>query len=1036
MSQLRLHFLGAPHFEHNNKPAPIRAAKAVAALAYLAVNRAPQSRERLIGLLWAESTDDAARKNLRNTLWTIRKALGDDIFADGEDEHLLLSENVWLDVREFEDAADTSSEHALALYDGALLDGFALPDAPDFEIWHTTERERLAELYLHTLAAQVEEARARGEWQTVIALARRALESDNLQEPMHGVLMEAHARLGERAEALRQYDALHAILQRELGVEPLRETEKLRQQILDGNFAVAAPRVAVRVAKRPPVLGDEPRAPFVGRREERAALDEELQRAESGAARVILLSGEVGIGKSRLWQEWSSSLSPDVTVFETHALEATRHLLFAPLAEFFSRPAIMPRLLAPSSKLPRIWLAELTRVVPELRAELPAPPVAAGRTLPLPPALPLAEDRARIYEAFTQSLFALPATAAPIVFFMDDVHWADDATMDWLDYFVHSVNDDHRGHEHALLVVLAYRPEDAPAHLVHVSASWGRENLARRIELPRLTSEESARLLNALVSDPALKENLRARLQAQSAGNPYFLIELTRAAPAQVPLVLSELIRARLDKLPETARQVLQAAAVLEPDFEFTALRRTSGRDEEETLDALDTLLNASVLVERGGEYMFAHPLVATVVRQSLSGARRAFLHRRAAEALETTHAGRVEPIAARLATHYVEAGEPSKAAHYFESAAERALAVAAPSAAAEFYRQAIDLENTPARQMGLGQALMQQGDVAGVNRALQNALDGSVAHADAHGAAEASLALAQAAFGEGRADQVVQWVEKSQSFLDHDADPELHARAHFLLGASRRTTEETLAEAESNLTEAAHLATENDLPDLVASVRFELGNMLAESGDLDGAIDAFQDSIAVAELSGNKFQIILGHNNAAYHALLLGDLERAHQHVATALQLAESEEIRMPLQYLYSTRGEIALAEDKWDEAEEWFQRGMAEAERNGNVVQAANYRLNVGLAARGRGDLDGAIILIDAAREQARQLTAPHLQAQIDLWLTEVYLQRSERAAANEALRRVEAHLAHSDRMRLKEWASRLREQLNPRKKRERLH
>ncbi len=1034
MSQPRLHFLGAPHFEHNNKPAPISTPKVIALLAFLAETQTAQPRERLLALLWGDSTEDAARKNLRNTLWAIRKALGDGIIV-AEDDRLALDEATWTDTQEFERAVALDPAHAAELYRGPFLDGLSLPDNSDFEIWMTTERERFAQLYVSALTALVEARREAGDWQTVIALTRRALESDNLQEPMHRALMEAHARLGARAEALRQYDALRTTLQRELGVEPLPETEKLRQQILDGNFADAAPRVAVRVAKRLPILGDAPRAPFVGRREERAALDQELQRAESGAARVILLSGEVGIGKSRLWQEWSSSLSPDVTVFETHALEATRQLLFAPLANFFSRPAIMRRLLLPSSKLPRIWLAELTRVVPELRAELTAPPVAAGRTLPLPPALPLAEERARIYEAFTQCLLALPTTAAPIVFFMDDVHWADDATIDWLDYFVHAMNDEYRGRAHALLVVLAYRPDDAPAHLVHVSASWGRANLARRIELPRLTSEESARLLNALVSDPALKENLRARLQAQSAGNPYFLIELARAAPVKVPLVLSELIRARLDKLPETARQVLQAAAVLEPDFEFAALRRTSGRDEEETLDALDTLLNASVLIERSGEYMFAHPLVATVVRNSLSGARRAFLHRRAAEALETTQANRLPQIAARLANQYVEANEPAQAAHYYEMAGERALAVAAPNAAVDFYRRAIELENTPARQMGLGRALLRRGDVAELHAALQNALDGFVAQGNAHGAAQASLALAESFLGAGRADEVVRWVEKSETFLNHDADPELHARAHFLLGASRRTTEETLAEAESNLTEAAHLATENDLPNLAASVRFELGNMLAERGDLDGAIEAFNESIALAELSDNQFQVVLGHNNIAYHALLKPDLNLAHAHIETALQIAAANQLRQPLQYLYSTRGEIALAENKWDEAEQWFQRGMREAERGGNAIQVANYRANLALAARGRGDLDSAVLLLEGARTDAAKLTAPHLQAQIDLWLTEVYLARGERAAALDALTRTEKHLAHSDRMRLKEWASRLREQLNTRKKRGRL-
>ena len=106
--------------------------------------------------------------------------------------------------------------------------------------------------------------------------------------------------------------------------------------------------------------------------------------------------------------------------------------------------------------------------------------------------------------------------------------------------------------------------------------------------------------------------------------------------------------------------------------------------------------------------------------------------------------------------------------------------------------------------------------------------------------------------------------------------------------------------------------------------------------------------------------------------------------------------------------------------------ERGLLEAERVGSAIQAANYRANLALAARGRGDLDNALLLFDQARVEAAKLPAPHLQVQIDLWLTEVYLARSERAAARESLLRTDKQLAHGDRGRLKECAKRLRGEL----------
>jgi len=197
---------------------------------------------------------------------------------------------------------------------------------------------------------------------------------------------------------------------------------------------------------------------------------------------------------------------------------------------------------------------------------------------------------------------------------------------------------------------------------------------------------------------------------------------------------------------------------------------------------------------------------------------------------------------------------------------------------------------------------------------------------------------------------------------------------------------------------------------------------LLAERGDLAGAIAAFEDSIALGEANRDILHIVLGHNNAGYHALLAGDLELARRHVEGGIELAEANALRFPRQYLYSTRGEIALAENQWDAAEQWFERGLLEAQRIGSAIQAANYRANLGLAARGRGDLDNALLLLERARAEAANLPAPHLQAQIDLWLTEVYLARRERAAALEALVRTEQYLAHGDREGLKQWANRL--------------
>lgn len=1019
MTSIRLMLFGSPRFTRDGQPVDLSTAKAIALLAYLALTATPQPRERLLALLWPESSAEAGRKNLRNTLWALRRAFGDALLA-ASDDRIALSDSTWVDVRAFEQHAAAATptrdwtaaqdqslrsdlDAATELYTGPLLDGIAPTDTAEFEFWLAAARERLEQMALRVLAALVELHRTAARWPELAVAARHALDIDNLQEPMHRALMEAYARQGERASALRQYDTFRQILAHELGVEPLPATEALRVAIMAGELQ--PPAAPPRPPRRQPMLGDQPRTPFVGRQRERAVLAAALEAISTtpAQARVVLLAGEMGIGKSRLWHEWAASLPPSLDVLAGRCLAATQALPFMPLIEIFGSPACLQRLLAAEPPIAPIWLAEAARLLPALHTLCPE--------LPTPTVLPPEEERRHIFEALVQCLRVLAAPA--LVFFLDDAHWADTATLDWLGYLLHRMADQ------PLLLALAYRPEDAPPALARLIADWSRAGIVQRLALERLNNAEAMALVRALGGTP----DLATRSQAQGLGNPLFLIELCRGGAADVPPALAELIRARLERLPETARQVLQAAAILEPDFDLITLRRSSGRGEEEVLDALDALLAAGVLVEQGPQFAFAHPLVAAVVRDGLSGARRAFLHRRAAEARIVAHAGQLAPIAGQLAHHYAEAGERERAAHYATVAAEQALRLAAPAEAVAFYRQAISWEPSAARQMGLGRALLWQGDLAGARASFEAALQSSLAQDDRRGAAQACLILADTYLPAGQPAEVLHWAERGLTYLSADANPEDQAFAHFLLGAGRIAMGRALAEAEADLEAAAQLAATHQLPALAARSRFELGNALAQRGDLAAARRAFAESLSLAQAAGDQFQAALSHNNAAYHALLAGDLPAAHADVAAGLALAESYSLRVPLQYLYSTRGEIALAEAQWDEAASWFARGLAEAEGNHNLVQVANYQANLGLLAHGRGDLIQAIALLESARTALDTLTAPHLRIQVDLWLAEVYAAHNERTAAVATFNRAVEQLADSERGLLQQHATRLR-------------
>ena len=190
-------------------------------------------------------------------------------------------------------------------------------EAPDFELWLATERERLAAVYLRLLERIIALHRAAGDWPAVMAQAQRALAADPLREPLHLALIEAYVRLGQRAQAAQQYATLTDILQRALDVAPLPETQARYEALLAGTTDTAV------VPRAGSIRPAEPSTPFVGREAELAALDDERARAAQGSARVVLISGGLGMGKSALWRTWVDTRTADAVVLATHALETS-----------------------------------------------------------------------------------------------------------------------------------------------------------------------------------------------------------------------------------------------------------------------------------------------------------------------------------------------------------------------------------------------------------------------------------------------------------------------------------------------------------------------------------------------------------------------------------------------------------------------------------------------------------------------------------------------------------------------------------------
>jgi len=240
MSDLIVKTLGGVTFHRDNAEFRPPTRKASALLVYLGLSpRGSRSREHLADVLWGRSADEQARASLRQTLSSLRKALGEraDLLEPGSDEVGIHRDRLQIDALEFESLANSSShadlERAAAMYQGAFLDGFSLKE-DGFEDWLAFNRQQYRELALRLFQRLAEHHRMLHENETALRCAQRLLALDPLREQTHRLLMELFARLGRREQALLQYDECERILQEELGVAPADESRALYASIRAG----------------------------------------------------------------------------------------------------------------------------------------------------------------------------------------------------------------------------------------------------------------------------------------------------------------------------------------------------------------------------------------------------------------------------------------------------------------------------------------------------------------------------------------------------------------------------------------------------------------------------------------------------------------------------------------------------------------------------------------------------------------------------------------------------------------------------------
>jgi DNA-binding SARP family transcriptional activator/predicted ATPase len=707
MPTLHLRLLGDFSLLYNDQQVTsLNTTRLQSLLAYLVLHRdVPQQRQHLAFLFWPDTTEAQARNNLRQLLHQLRQAFPPVEHFLSADTHTLHWHPVTpfqLDVTEFElaltfaDAAtrrndqqafQAALERADDLYRGDLLPGC-------YDEWIASERERLRQRHRQALEHLLRLFEEQGETASAIRYAQRLLALDPLSEDLYRHLMRLFALNNDRASALHVYHTCVTTLQRELGVDPDPATREAYERLM----LVSPP--AIQPIVHQPLPAATP--PLIGRAREWEQLHGVWQRASEGEPHFVLMTGEAGIGKSRLAEDfllWANQQG--VVAAKARSYAAEGQLSLAPVTEWLRSEGLR----SPLRQLDEVWLTEVARLLPELLAEQPN----------LPHYEPMTEygQRQRFFEALARALLI---TSQPLLLLIDDLQWCDQETLEWL-HFLLRFDPTAR-----LLVIGCAREDELPPHhtlrnlLLHLRTTTG----MTEITLQPLDAAETAKLASQ-VSNRELDLDSVMHLYHETEGYPLFVVEMVRANLGQVSVSLPEADRShrqtpldeartlpprmqavlvgRLLQLSDSAREFVELAATIGRAFTLDLLNSVGNADAESAVSALDELWHKRIVREQGANsYDFTHDKLREVAYAEISAPQRHLLHRRIAQALEALYADDLDAVCGQIASHYERAGMIEQAFPYYQRAAAVARGVYANEDAISLLSRGLELlERLPA---------------------------------------------------------------------------------------------------------------------------------------------------------------------------------------------------------------------------------------------------------------------------------------------------------------------------------------------------
>ena len=712
-----------------------------------------------------------------------------------------------------------------------------------------------------------------------------------------------------------------------------------------------------------------PTKEMVGRGIELEKIREISKSIFNGKGGVVCISGEIGVGKTRLIQEVAKdAYFQDTLLLSSNLSATTKSIPYFPFREII-RALAYKECKECIKQIPEVYQMEITKIVPEL----------SNRAKKMEKGIFMV-DKYRLFEGIRRFL-SIESSKRPLFILLDNIHWADDGSLELLYYLIRSLR------ESPVFFFLIFRIEESKeGNFQNILQLMSREGLYKEIKLAPLRIADVALMLS-LILDAKPSTRLINYIFNETGGNPFFIEELVKSLEENnaliwnkeewvfdenrkvvIPYSLEGVVERKLSMIDSDAHRLIEYASVIGREFNFSLLREITGINEGQLFDLMDEILGMRLLKESGSEqYCFSEDLIREIVYQKISRGKLKRYHQIVGEKLLSLYKGHTNEVVEELANHFYLSGDRKKAVKYSIIAGDRARDAYANKDAIRFYTRAIEsldktIKNRAVKEIECLKKRAEVLNLIGENKKaildLKDAIKKSKLMGDKKEEADCLIVLSKVYQDTGQYDKASKISKKSleiyKNLGDKRGKAEIFKRIaniHFYLGEYQKALEFY----------QHSLKIEEAIEDLLGQAENlnNVGVVYQTLGKFNQALEFFQQSLKISKAIADREIEAKSLNNIGIVHYNLGEYTDALRYYENSLKIFEEVGYRNAVAKSLSNIGNIHHSLGEYEKALEFYKNGLKIMEEVGDIQAEATNLFNTGSIYENLCNFDDALDL-----------------------------------------------------------------------------